>query len=87
MRELTSDEIEQVGGGIGIGEYAADGGGLGSIIGTLSSGTLYGAGRDEMAGGLLGAFFSAERISASFSQYVFFLRDRIRQTSYTYFRE
>jgi len=25
MRELTSDEIEQVGGGIGIGEYAADG--------------------------------------------------------------
>jgi|TARA_B110000444_G_scaffold189046_1_gene178491 hypothetical protein len=67
MRELTSDEIEQVGGGIGIGEYAADGGGLGSIIGTLSSGTLYGAGRDEMAGGLLGASFGAGRISAPFS--------------------
>ena len=69
MRELTSDEIEQLGGGIGIGigEYAADGGGLGSIIGTLSSGTLYGAGRDEMAGGLLGASFGAGRISAPFS--------------------
>ena len=55
MRELTSDEIEQVGSGIG--EYAADGGGLGSIVGTLSSVTLYGAARDGMAGGLLGASF------------------------------
>ena len=58
MRELTSDEIEQVGSGIG--EYAADGGRLGSIVGTLSSVTLYGAARDGLAGGLLGASFSAQ---------------------------
>jgi hypothetical protein len=53
MRELTLDEIEQVSGGSGIGEYAADGGGLGSLVGTLSSGTLYGAARGGMVGGYL----------------------------------
>jgi hypothetical protein len=65
MRELTLDEIEQVSGGSGIGEYAADGGGLGSLVGTLSSGTLYGAARGGMVGGLLGASFGAGHMAGS----------------------
>ncbi|MEX0964636.1 MAG: hypothetical protein WDZ52_11420 [Pseudohongiellaceae bacterium] len=57
MRELTLDEIEQVSGGGTIGEYTADGGGLGSIAGTLFTGTLRGAASGGMMGGLLGASF------------------------------
>jgi hypothetical protein len=65
MRELTLDEIEQVSGGSSIGEFAADGGGLGSIAGTLATGTLYGAARGGMVGGLLGASFGAGHMAGT----------------------
>ena len=57
MRELTLDEIEQVSGGGRIGDYAADGGGLGAIAGTLYTNTLRGAARGGVGGALLGASF------------------------------
>lgn len=54
MRELTAVEIEQVSGG-SIGEFAANGGALGSVMGGIATNTLRGA----IAGGAFGAVLGA----------------------------
>ena len=51
MRELTLDEIEQVSGGGTIGDFATEGGAIGSIVGAGVTGTLRGA----VTGGSIGA--------------------------------
>lgn len=56
MRELTLDEIERVSGG-GIGDFAADGGAMGTIFGALATNTLAGAARGGLGGAALGASF------------------------------
>ena len=57
MRELTIDEIEQVSGGSSLGEFAADGGAIGSIAGALVTNTMSGATRGGLGGALVGASF------------------------------
>ena len=57
MRELTAMEIEQVSGGASTGEYATEGGALGSIIGGALTNTLKGAARGGLGGALVMATF------------------------------
>ena len=56
MRELTSDEIEQVSGG-GLASYAAEGAAGGSFLGAIATRTLYGASRGGGVGALAGMSF------------------------------
>jgi hypothetical protein len=57
MRELTLDEIERVSGGGTIGDFAADGGAIGSILGAGIRGTISGAARGGITGAVLGGSF------------------------------
>ncbi|PCJ25204.1 MAG: hypothetical protein COA96_07840 [SAR86 cluster bacterium] len=54
MRELTAMEIEQVSGG-SIGDFATDGGAMGTFVGGVVSNTVGGA----IRGGAIGAFAGA----------------------------
>lgn len=58
MRELTAEEISQVGGG-SISEYAGEGGALGVFFGGIATGTVFGAARGGTIGAALGASFGA----------------------------
>lgn len=57
MRELTANEIEQVSGGKSLAEYAGEGGAVGSILGAVTTGTIYGAMRGGVGGALLMATY------------------------------
>jgi len=65
MRELTLDEIERVSGAGTIGDYAADGGAIGSIIGTLATNTMAGAARGGVAGALIGASWGVGQVTGN----------------------
>jgi hypothetical protein len=65
MRELTLDEIEQVSGGSIIGDYAADGGALGTLGGTIFTNTLKGAARGGLVGAGMGAAFGTGQVIGS----------------------
>ena len=56
MRELTTLEIDQVGGG-SISNFAADGGALGSVVGAVMYSTIAGAVRGGAIGALAGATY------------------------------
>lgn len=57
MRELTLEEIEQVSGGGTLGDFAADGGAAGTVLGGFFTDTLGGAARGGIGGAALGASF------------------------------
>lgn len=59
MRELTEAEASSVVGGGTIGDYAADGGAIGTVAGYVVDSTVMGATRGGLAGAMLGASFGA----------------------------
>ena len=59
MRELTENEAELVTGGGGIGEYAADWGAVGTVVGYIADSTVAGATRGGFTGAMLGTSFGA----------------------------
>lgn len=66
MRELTALEIEQVSGGASVGEYATEGGALGSIVGGVVTGTIHGAMRGGIAGALIMGTFGLSYNATSY---------------------
>lgn len=59
MRELTIHESETVSGAGEVGDWAAEGGAVGTIAGYVYSGTLASAARGGIVGAMLGGSFGA----------------------------
>ena len=57
MRELTETEASSVTGGGRIGEFAADGGAIGTVVGYIADSTIAGATRGGLAGAMVGTSF------------------------------
>ncbi|MBT3531000.1 MAG: hypothetical protein HOA33_12875 [Gammaproteobacteria bacterium] len=66
MRELTNEEIDVVSGAGTIGEWAADGAGVGTIGGAIITGGIRGAMMGGAYGGLLGATAGAGYVAGTY---------------------
>jgi len=71
MRELTESETQCVVGGGIIGEFAADGGAIGTVVGYVAETTVMGATRGGLVGAMAGTAFGAGYLIGSYAYDVY----------------